>query len=167
MFYTDTYESPLGQMTLLSDDNYLLGLWFSGQAYFGADYDLDLAKQVDSKPIEIAKEWLDDYFGGKKPDTKKVPLKPEVTEFRSKVLKIIESIDYGKTETYKEISDKLQNGSNIVTNKARAIGNAVGHNPILLIIPCHRVLGSDGSLTGYAGGIEKKKKLLAMEMENL
>jgi len=163
MQYINAYESPLGQITLLSDDDFLLGLWFSDQAYFGAGYDLTLATKKVSQPIDLANQWLDAYFAGQRPNPASVPLKPEVTPFRERVLSVLKTIDYGSTMTYKAISDDLQPNTAIKANKARSVGNAVGHNPISLIIPCHRVMGSDGSLTGYAGGIERKRKLLAME----
>ena len=163
MQYINTYDSPLGQITLLSDDNFLLGLWFSNQAYFGAHYDLNLATKKVSRPIELANQWLDAYFAGHRPNPASVPLKPEVTPFRDSVLSVLKTISYGYTMTYLEISDALQADTAIKANKARAVGSAVGHNPISLIIPCHRVVGSDGSLTGYAGGIERKRQLLAME----
>lgn len=161
--YKAFFKSKLGTLTLLSDDSYLLGLWFNGQKHFGAGYDLSLVKVFPSKPIKLAQKWLTDYFAGQKPDPYTVPVKPDVLSFRQKVLKELQKVPYGELVTYKELSDRVQKGQKNKVNKARAIGNAVGHNPISLIIPCHRVIGSNGSLTGYAGGLERKRALLKME----
>lgn len=167
MLYTATYPSKLGDLILLSDEDNLLGLWFKDQKFFGAKYRLEDAEHLESRPIRLALDWLAAYFAGKNPDASVVPLRPEVTAFRTQVLHELQQVPYGETTTYKALSDQLQKTSEIKINKSRAIGNAVGHNPISLIIPCHRVVGSDGSLTGYAGGIERKKALLAMEQSNL
>ena len=161
--YKAFFKSKLGTLTLLSDDSYLLGLWFNGQKYFGAGYDLSLVKVFPSSPIKSAQKWLTAYFAGQKPDPSTVPVKPDVSAFRQKVLKELQKVPYGELVTYKELSDRVQKGQKNKVNKARAIGNAVGHNPISLIIPCHRVIGSDGSLTGYAGGLDRKRALLKME----
>ena len=157
------YQSPLGELVILSDETYLLGLWFKNQKYFAANYDLKQAKNSKSNPINLAIEWLNQYFKGEIPDSKKIKLKPEVTEFRKKVLKILTELPYGSLITYKEISNLLQLNETNPRNMSQAVGGAVGHNPISIIIPCHRVVGTDGSLTGYAGGLDKKKALLALE----
>lgn len=161
--FKDHYQSPLGTITLLSDGQHLLGLWFEGQTYYGAKYDLKQIPTGQPAPIRKARQWLDDYFVGDDPDPKQVPVQPATTSFRQKVYKVLQEVPYGTTTTYKELSDQLQQGVANKKNLARAVGNAVGHNPILLIIPCHRVLGSDGSLTGYAAGLDRKKALLSME----
>ena len=160
--YQNFFESKLGTLTLLSDEKNLLGLWFNGQKYFGASYDLNNAEVVVTRPIRQAQKWLTAYFVGQNPDPFAVPIKPNVSAFGQKVLKELQRVPYGEVITYKELSNRVQRGQNKV-NKARAIGNAVGHNPISLIIPCHRVIGSDGSLTGYAGGLQRKRALLKME----
>ena len=160
--YKEFFESELGTLTLLSDEKNLLGLWFNGQKYFGAGYDLNNAEVVVTRPIRQAQKWLTDYFVGQNPDPFAVPIKPNVSAFGQKVLKELQRVPYGEIITYKELSNRVQKAQNKV-NKARAIGNAVGHNPISLIIPCHRVIGSDVSLTGYAGGLDRKKALLKME----
>ena len=160
--YQNFFESKLGTLTLLSDEKNLLGLWFNGQKYFGAGYDLNVAEVFATRPIKQALKWLTNYFAGQTPDPFAVPIKPNVSTFSQKVLKELQKVPYGEVITYKELSNRVQKGQNKV-NKARAIGNAVGHNPISLIIPCHRVIGSDGSLTGYAGGLDRKKALLKME----
>lgn len=156
----------LGQITLLGDENYLYGVWFENQQYFGAEYDLAAIKTGETKPLQQATKWLDQYFAGDKPRIDNLPVKPEVTDFRKRVLAILQTIPYGKKVTYKEISDVLQKGEAVPKNLSRAVGGAVGHNPISIIIPCHRVVGSNGSLTGYAGGIDRKIALLQLEAEN-
>ena len=160
--YKEFFESELGTLTLLSDEKNLLGLWFNGQKYFGADYDLSAAKVFSTRPIKQALKWLTNYFAGQTPDPFAVPIKPNVSTFSQKVLKELQKVPYGEVTTYKELSNRVQKGQNKI-NLARAVGNAVKHNPISLIIPCHRVIGSDGSLTGYAGGLERKRALLKME----
>ena len=160
--YKEFFESELGTLTLLSDEKNLLGLWFNGQKYFGAGYDLSAAKVFATRPIKQALKWLTNYFAGQTPDPFAVPIKPNVSTFSQKVLKELQKVPYGEVTTYKELSNRVQKGQNKI-NLARAVGNAVKHNPISLIIPCHRVIGSDGSLTGYAGGLERKRALLKME----
>ena len=160
--YKEFFESELGTLTLLSDEKNLLGLWFNGQKYFGAGYDLTAAKVFATRPIKQALKWLTNYFAGQTPDPFAVPIKPNVSTFSQKVLKELQKVPYGEVTTYKELSNRVQKGQNKI-NLARAVGNAVKHNPISLIIPCHRVIGSDGSLTGYAGGLERKRALLKME----
>lgn len=161
--FKDSYKSPLSTITLLSDNQHLLGLWFEGQTYYGAKYDLSQVPAGQPEPILKARHWLAEYFAGNHPDPKQVPLQPATTSFRQKVYSTLQKVAYGQTMTYKELSDAMQTGATNKKNLARAVGNAVGHNPILLLIPCHRVLGSDGSLTGYAAGLDRKKALLSME----
>lgn len=158
-----TYQSPLGEMILLSSDQHLLGLWFTDQEFFGANYQLEKADEKIVRPLKLTLQWLTEYFSGQQPDPFAIPIKPEVTLFREQVFQELQKVPYGKTTTYKELSDQLQKEKPKKTNKARAIGGAVGHNPITLIIPCHRVIGQDGSLVGYAGGIKRKQALLQME----
>ena len=160
--YQNFFESELGTLTLLSNEKNLLGLWFNGQKYFGASYDLNNAEVVVTRPIRQAQKWLTAYFVGQNPDPFAVPIKPNVSAFGQKVLKELQRVPYGEIITYKELSNRVQKGQNKI-NLARAVGYAVKHNPISLIIPCHRVIGSDGSLTGYAGGLERKRALLKME----
>lgn len=154
------YSSPLGPVTLLSDDDVLLGVWFADQQYFGAGYDLASVPVRDTALLRAAVAWLRAYFAGRHPDPRTVPLRPAVTAFRQQVLAILETVPYGATITYREIAAQLPGAS---TSAARAVGGAVGHNPISIIIPCHRVVGSDGALTGYAGGIDRKIALLTLE----
>lgn len=162
MDYTNHYGSPLGGITLASDGEALTGLWFDGQKYFAAM----LQEDHKEKLLPIFAEtvcWLDIYFSGKKPDfTPK--LHPRTTSsFRKAIWDILLTIPYGKTMTYGEIASLIAKQNGITRMSAQAIGGAVGHNPLSLIIPCHRVVGANGSLTGYAGGIDKKLKLLTLE----
>lgn len=165
MDYIQHYDSPFGKITLASDGEALSGLWFDGQKYFGST--LDKAPVRKMLPVfEQTKEWLDIYFSQKAPDFTP-PLSLNATPFRRAVWEILLTIPFGQTMTYKEIAAKMAKQMNRPHMSAQAVGGAVGHNPISLIIPCHRVVGADGSLTGYAGGIEKKKGLLEMEKKIL
>lgn len=165
MNYTCTYNSPLGGITLASDGECLIGLWFDGQKYFADTLDKDyIAKEL---PIfEQTKRWLDIYFSGQEPDFIP-PLAMNTTPFRKAVWEIMLTIPYGKTMTYGEIASKIAAQKGIATISAQAVGGAVGHNSISLIIPCHRVVGTNGSLTGYAGGIDKKIQLLELEKADM
>lgn len=158
-----TYESPLGPITILSTDTAILGLWFAGQQHYGAQYDLGQVKAGATKPIVLACQWLDSYFAGANPDPATVPLAPKTTPFREKVFQALREVPFDRTTTYKQLANAVQRQNPVKKNLARAVGNAVAHNPILLLIPCHRVLGSNGALTGYAGGVERKQALLSLE----
>lgn len=161
MKYIYHYASPVGGITLASDGESLTGLWFDGQKYFCAS--LSGERQEKELPIfEQTSRWLDIYFSGKRPDFTP-PIDLNGTDFRRTVWEILLTIPYGQTMTYGEIAEKIAAGRGLSHMSAQAVGGAVGHNPISLIIPCHRVVGSDGSLTGYAGGIDKKLRLLSME----
>jgi len=163
MLYKSKYSSSLGNILILADERAVLGLWFEKQKYYGASYSLEEAVYHENRVIKKVKEWLNDYFDGEKPTIGHLSLAPNVTDFRQKVLSILQTVPYGQTITYQQILDKLKENYGENVGSARAVGGAVGHNPISIIIPCHRVIGSDGSLTGYAGGIERKIKLLALE----
>ena len=161
MVYTWHYDSPLGGITLASDGDALAGLWLDGQHIF-AD---SLEKEREEKLLPVFEDtcrWLDIYFSGKDPGfTPKLNVR--TTEFRKRVWEILLTIPYGKTMTYGEIAAQIAREKGLKQMSAQAVGGAVGHNPISLIIPCHRVVGAGGSLTGYAGGIDKKARLLQME----
>ena len=158
MEYTNLYNSPFGMITLASDGEALTGLWFNGQKHFA------LSTAYEEKHLPIFKEaikWLDIYFSGSLP-TFTPKLSIQASPFRKTVYQALLAIPYGQTTTYGEIAKTIN------CKSAQAVGGAVSHNPISLIIPCHRVIGKDGSLVGYAGGIDRKIKLLEMEMrENL
>lgn len=161
MEYTHYYNSPIGSILLASDGKCLTGLWFEGQKYFGDT----LSENYIQKEIPIFKQvdkWLTIYFSGKEPNFTPA-LYMKTTPFRKAVWEIMLTIPYGKTMTYGEIANTIAEQKGIKKMSARAVGSAVGHNSISLIIPCHRVIGKNGSLTDYAGGIDKKEKLLAME----
>ena len=165
MEYTHHYDSPLGGITLASDGEALIGLWFDGQKYF-ADA-LDAECEEKALPIfEQTDRWLDIYFSGKAPDFTP-PLNMKTTEFRKAVWEIMLTIPFGQTMTYGEIADRIAKQRGLERMSAQAVGGAVGHNSISLIIPCHRVVGTNGSLTGYAGGIDKKVKLLQLEKTDM
>ncbi len=161
MEYTHHYDSPLGGIMMAGDGEALTGLWFDGQKYF-AD---TLSEEHTAKNLPVFEQtdhWLDVYFGGKPPDFTP-PLNMKTTPFRKAVWEILLSIPFGHTMTYGEIAGMIAMQKGLSSMSAQAVGGAVGHNPISLIIPCHRVIGSNGNLTGYAGGLEKKRSLLAME----
>lgn len=161
------YNSPLGGITLACDEERLTGLWFDGQKYFGSGIlkDDPMPEKAETKKppvLEQTVKWLDLYFSGQKPDFTP-PLHLIGSEFRLAVWKILLEIPYGQTTTYKELAGRIAEQRGIKSMSAQAVGGAVGHNPISIIVPCHRVLGTDGSLTGYAGGIDKKISLLTLE----
>lgn len=160
MEYTAHYTSPLGGITLASDGAALTGLWFDGQKYFGAG----LAEDREERELPVfdqAAEWLDLYFDGQVPGFVP-PLRMRTTPFRRAVWEILLAIPYGQTMTYGQIAAQMA-GAQEKHVSAQAVGGAVGHNTVSLIIPCHRVVGADGSLTGYAGGLDKKIRLLTLE----
>ena len=161
MVYTCHYESPLGGILLAADEAGLTGLWFDGQKYFARD--LPAAHTERNTPVlREAGRWLDIYFTGREPDFM-LPLHPVGSAFRQSVWEILLQIPYGQTTTYGEIARQLTEQKGGARVSAQAVGGAVGHNEISIIIPCHRVVGTGGSLTGYAGGIDKKIKLLELE----
>ena len=160
MLYTSHYASPLGGMTLVSDGTALVGLYFDGQKY--AAEGLDATRTQKNLPIfEEARRWLDVYFSGRKPDFTP-PTTPAGTAFQQSVWEILRTIPYGQTVTYGAIARRIEQNTGCRMS-AQAVGGAVGRNPISILIPCHRVVGTNGSLTGYAGGIDKKERLLRWE----
>ena len=163
-FYTTLYPSvELGPLTLASDGERLVGLWLPGQKYYGATLEGKVAED-DSLPVFAqVKEWLDRYFAGEQPPIFALPLAPSGTDFRHRVWRKLITIPYGQTRTYGQLAQELADEDGNDKMSAQAVGGAVGHNPISIIIPCHRVVGADGSLTGYAGGVEKKVFLLEHE----
>lgn len=161
MQYTTTYQSPLGELLLAADEKGLTGIWFDGGKYFAEG--LDAEHEKGQLPVlETAKSWLDIYFAGREPDFTP-PLHMIGSPFRLSVWKHLLEIPYGETITYGEIAKRIAREMRIERMSAQAVGGAVGHNPVSIIVPCHRVIGADGSLTGYAGGLEKKVRLLTLE----
>lgn len=162
MIYTYKYNSPLGILTIASNGEALTGLWLDGQKYFGDTMMNDKWQEKVLPIFEKTAAWLDIYFSGKNPDF--VPtLLFNTSPFRKMVWDILLTIPYGNTITYGEIAKKIAEKTGIEKMSAQAVGGAVGHNPISIVVPCHRVVGTNGSLTGYAGGIERKIKLLELE----
>lgn len=155
MLFLTHYASPLGPILLAADETGLTGLWFEGQKYFPSFLGVDYQEKETPVLTETAR-WLDVYFSGKDPGFLP-PLHPQGSPFRQTVWDILLTIPRGQTMTYGEIARRLG------VHSAQAVGGAVGHNPISILIPCHRVVGSDGSLTGYAGGLDRKTRLLQLE----
>ena len=166
MYYKTVYQSPVGTLTLACDETggSLVGLWIEGQKYYAATLSTDAEKQ--ETPVHLkAASWLTAYFNGQAPEID-FPLKPKGSSFRQAVWEVLRSIPYGATTTYGAIAAQLSQITGKGTS-ARAVGGAVGHNPISLMIPCHRVVGTNGSLTGYGGGIARKVKLLELERADM
>ena len=166
MEYTAQYVGRLGNITLASDGSRLTGLWFNGQKHFAATLDKEHEQRQDLLIFEQTLKWLDIYFSGKIPDFTP-PINLKTTPFRAEVCEIMLAIPYGKTMTYGEIAQRIAHERHERHFSSQAVGGAVAHNAISLIVPCHRVVGADGSLTGYAGGVDRKKKLLEMERNAL
>ena len=159
MVFTQRYASPLGGLLLAADEQGLIGLWFDGARHFAAN--LPEVREEKRTPIlDEAARWLDEYFAGREPDFTP-PLHPIGSPFQQAVWRLLLEIPYGRTITYGALARRLAGENGRMS--AQAVGGAVGHNGISLIIPCHRVVGADGSLTGYAGGVDKKLRLLQLE----
>jgi len=157
MYFSTTYKSPIGTITLACYHGSLVGLWTQGQKYHGDTIPEAMVEKNDIPVFAAAKRWLDRYFAGERPGVFELPLSPIGGEFRQSVWKILCKIPYGEVVTYGDIAKKIS------CRSAQAVGGAVGHNPISIIIPCHRVVGASGSLTGFASGIDVKVKLLELE----
>lgn len=158
------YRSPIGSMTLSADGDALTGLWFDGQKHFGSTLPAEAA-EADLPIFDLTRRWLDAYFDGRDPGFTP-PLRLHATAFQEEVYGILLSIPYGRTSTYGAIAHQMAERHGTSSAPCRAVGAAVGRNPISLIIPCHRVLGAGGRLHGYAGGLERKQHLLTLENTN-
>ncbi|WP_349948392.1 methylated-DNA--[protein]-cysteine S-methyltransferase [Lacrimispora sp. BS-2] len=167
MYYTTDYSSPLGVIRLAADDRALVGLWLEGQKYFGGTIKEKMAEDHSRSIFKNAEDWLDRYFAGKKPAVSELPIAPIGGKFRQGVWEILCQIPYGQVVTYGDIARKMAEKMGRSSMSSQAVGGAVGHNPISIIIPCHRVVGANGSLTGYAGGIDTKSALLTLEGVNM
>ncbi len=160
MLFSTIYPSPVGRMVLGSDGRALAGLWFERQKYFPAG---PMEENGTLPVFAFVRDWLDAYFGGDKPDPRALPLAPAGSDFRRLVWDLLLDIPYGEVTTYGALADKAARRMGRYTMSAQAVGGAVGHNPISVIVPCHRVVGADGSLTGYAAGLGVKSWLLQHE----
>lgn len=163
MVYTAQYHSPTGALLLAERDGALAGIWMEGQKYFPSALMREAQAREESPVLRQAAEWLDRYFAGEKPSIQELPLAPAGSSFQREVWQILRGIPYGETTTYGKIAQKLAARRGLAGMSAQAVGGAVGHNPISIVIPCHRVVGASGSLTGYAGGLPKKIWLLTHE----
>ena len=163
-YTTAIYSSPIGPLLLAARGDGLTGLWLEGQKYYP---DKLPTQRGQASVLSETMCWLDRYFAGKAPSPAELPLAPAGSSFRQQVWRILCRIPYGQVTTYGEIARELAAHSGIPSMSAQAVGGAVGHNPLSIIIPCHRVIGANGSLTGYAGGIERKQYLLALEHADL
>lgn len=161
MQYTSTYQSPLGGILLAADDIGLTGLWFDGEKYYAESLSAE-HEEKNTSALQQAKEWLDIYFCGQEPDFIP-PLHMTGSPFRLSVWKLLQQIPYGTTVTYGQLAKAIAEEKGLAHMSAQAVGGAVGHNEISIIVPCHRVVGTNGSLTGYAGGVDKKERLLTLE----
>lgn len=168
MYYMKIYESPLGTIHIAADEQFLRGVWFEGQKYFAESMKNEKqAVQIDSPRaadiLERTASWLDDYFAGKNPSVSGFPLAPVGSPFRQEIWKLLLEIPYGEVTTYGALAKEAALRMGRRSMSAQAVGGAVGHNPISILIPCHRIIGADGSLTGYAGGLDRKMQLLTLE----
>lgn len=166
MYYTH-YESPIGKLMLVSNKEKLIGLWVENQKYFAASLKEETLKEAELPILKQTADWLEDYFSGKRPIIEDLPLAPIGSFFRQRIWQILCTIPYGETMTYGQIANTVANETGKKSMSAQAVGGAVGHNPISIIIPCHRVVGSTGSLTGFASGIDKKVALLEHEATDM
>ncbi len=167
MIYKSTYNSPIGNLTICSDGSNLIGLWIENQKYFTDKINEEMIENNNLEIFKQTQNWLDRYFAQENPKISELPITPKGNEFRQDVWKILCEIPYGQVTTYSDIAKKYALKKEINKMSPQAIGGAVGHNPISIIIPCHRVVGKNGSLTGYAGGINAKIKLLELEGVNM
>lgn len=157
------YNAPVGRLLLAASSDALTGLWMADQKHF--PYDLPKNKILDDTHSVLlqTRDWLDRYFAGENPKTTELKLDPAGSKFQQEVWRILCRIPYGQVTTYGAIAKELAAEKGLASMSAQVVGGAVGRNPISIIIPCHRVVGADGSLTGYAGGLERKQLLLALE----
>lgn len=161
MLYYKKAASPLGEITLRSDGEALTGLWFADDKHYGAK-DIAGAALADLDVFMQAEAWLAEYFAGREQKVS-VPLKLQGSEFQMQVWRLLQDIPYGRLVTYGDIAKKIAAQKGVARMSAQAVGGAVGHNPLCIIVPCHRVVGANGSLTGYGGGMWRKVRLLELE----
>lgn len=166
MIYTCTLSTPLGDITAAAEGEALTGLWFIGQKYYPAQTEAWVT-EPGQRVFQTLQTWLDHYFSGREGSALLPELAPQGTDFQKAVWEILLEIPRGRVTTYGEIAQKLAASRGLSSMSAQAVGGAVGHNPISILIPCHRVVGAKGGLTGYAGGLEKKQALLRLEQADL
>lgn len=168
MTHLTHHPSPVGLLTLASDGEHLVGLWLADQKYFAAGVDpANCHEDADLPVFGTTRAWLDDYFAGRRPDSTGLPLRPPGSSFRQAVWEALREVPYGRTTTYGTLARSVARRQGRASLSSQAVGGAIGHNPISIIIPCHRVVGSTGSLTGYAGGLDRKLQLLTLEGADL
>lgn len=167
MIYISHYKSPLGDILLASKNNKLIGLWIEGQKNYLSELKEKIKENNQEEILIKTKNWLDRYFNYEKPSLKELDLNPLGSDFRKQVWTILCNIPYGKVVTYNDISKEIAHQRKIPKMSPQAVGGAIGHNPISIIIPCHRVVGANGNLTGYTGGLDKKVFLLKHEKVNM
>lgn len=163
IYYSSNYQSPFGSITLISDGNNLVNLFIEHQKYSENILSSDFVRQENHPVFNTTKKWLDNYFEGTNPPVDHLPLSPVGSDFRQVVWKLVREIPYGQVTAYGEIARQIAQARGIKAMSSQAVGGAIGHNPISIIIPCHRVVGANGNLIGYGGGIEMKIKLLKHE----
>lgn len=161
MIHTASYAAPYGRYVMAAEDGALTGVWLEGQKYFPSD--LPAPSDGESEIFAHTRRWLDAYFAGRQPDVSALPLAPKGSAFAQSVWQLLLEIPYGHTVTYGQLAERLARRRGLSHMSAQAVGGAVGHNPISVIIPCHRVLGAKNQPTGYAGGLDVKTFLLKLE----
>lgn len=163
MFYKTDYKSPVGEIVLASDESNIIGLWIGKQKYLDSTMPKNMIRKDNLEVLEEGIAWLEDYFAGNNPELSRLSIAPIGGRFRQKVWKILTEIPYGSITTYGDIAKEVAKRTGKDSMSAQAVGGAIAHNPISIIIPCHRVVGKNGNLTGYAGGLDIKVKLLDHE----
>ena len=163
MFFFTEYTSPIGNLTISATPTALTGLWIQNQKYYPNLANWHQVSPSDNPILTAAANWLDSYFSGEKPSHSAIPISPQGTPFRQQVWRHLCQIPYGSTTTYGALAKAIAAENRLNSMSPQAIGSAVGHNPISIIIPCHRVVGANGTLTGYAAGTDIKLRLLALE----
>lgn len=163
MYFYGFYDSPVGRLTVAGDEKHIVGLWLEQQRFYMDVLQGQVAAEKETEVIRLAKNWIDRYFAGKKPGIHELPIKFIGSDFRVDVWQMLTEIPYGEIITYGELAKKIAGKRGIKAMSAQAVGGAVGHNPISIIVPCHRVMGKNGNLTGYSGGAAAKLKLLEHE----
>lgn len=167
MKYKCFYESPIGKIILSSNGIDITGLWFDSSRFIDKLNMIEFNINEELEVFRMTKLWLDRYFNGEEPNPEEIPIELEGSDFSLKVWEKLKGIPYGNTVTYGDIAKQISKENNLEKMSAQAVGHAVGYNPISIIVPCHRVVGAKGNLTGYGGGLDKKIELLKIEKANI